>query len=151
MARKAETTRSRLVVHTDASTTHGHYGIGISIASRNIKVAEGLLRPRDAQYINLVNYAELYAVKRALQLFGYESLLICTDSQWVEGVCNKGFYVKAYPSLAQLAAEVRDLHRRAHAKVKWIPRVKNRKADQLAKWASGYAPDLGKLKEPTWL
>jgi ribonuclease HI len=130
------TTTSKVAVYTDASTSRNHVGIGIWIPDDGIEVAEGLLKPPELQGARMpINWAELTAVKRALDLFGGRRLCIHTDSKWVLGACVYGWKVTKYRKIAD---RVRQLLHTTHSHLEWIPREGNGRANDLAQWASGY-------------
>lgn len=113
-------------------------GIGIHVPSANIHIAEGLVRvPETVGVTNPVNWAELSAIHRALTLFGPQSPVIHTDSQWCVGVLTGRWRNTKYRTLVKATRRLLRDHR---AGVRWIPRELNLEADDLAKWASGYQP-----------
>jgi ribonuclease HI len=127
---------TKVVVHTDASTSQNHVGIGIWIPSDGIEYAEGLVKPPELQSARMpINWAELTAVKRALDLYGSRRLCIKTDSKWVLGACVYGWKVTKYRKLAD---RVRQLLHTTHSHLEWVPREGNDRANALAQWASGY-------------
>ena len=135
--RKADAPANRLDVWTDASTAAQHEGIGIYVPSTNIKMAEGLVRGAAMAKANSpVNWAELSAVKRALQEFGPDYWLrIYSDSQWATNMAMGKWKPKKYKALV---LEVRKLVLKHDAIVVWRRRELNAFADGLATWASGY-------------
>ena len=107
-------------------------GIGIHVPSLNINLAEGLVQPPSERAIN---WAELSAIKRALELLGPQRPVIHTDSQWCAKILEGHWVPTKYK---RLVSQTRKLVKKHGAGVVWIPRTKNTEADALAKWASGY-------------
>lgn len=136
MARKATT--SRVAVFTDASTSRGNAGIGIYVPTHQIAIAEGLVRVPETDGVAMpVNWAELSAIKRALDLLGHLRPVIHTDSMWCVKVLTGRWNNNKYRHLVK---STRLLVKHHGAGVVWVPRTRNNHADSLARWASGYYP-----------
>lgn len=85
---------------------------------------------------NEAEYAALIALLEAAISAGAPSVAVCGDSQLVVNQLNGQWKVKS-PTLHGYWSRARSLVRQANARVTWVPREQNARADELSKKALG--------------
>lgn len=134
----------KTIIKTDGSARNGTFGLGIHA----IYIEDGKILRR-ASYSQTIpslvangNRAELEAIKYALLNVPHLGQTeIQSDSSYAVNVTNKGNKIKKNLDLIQ---EIRNLLKITGATLSWIPRTKNKIADQLSKKASKEKTSAGR-------